>query len=101
MKQEYKMNVTDFRTKVMYLNLNKAELIRIKNLTSKQFKFKVRVYTDFNEVNDSNYKQIWFELNKQLAEEDKFHRIQTHSMRNSKGYSDYGHLAYNNSSDDL
>jgi hypothetical protein len=95
------MNVTDFRTKVMSLNLNKSELIRINTLTSRQFKFKVRVYTDFKEVNDSNYKQVWFELNKQLAKEDKFHRIQTHSMRTSKGYYDYSHLTYNNSSDDL
>lgn len=95
------MNVTDFRNKVMSLNLNKAELIRIKHLTSKQFKFKVRLITDFNEVNDSNYKAVWCKLNEYMAQEDKFHRIQTHSMRTSKGYSDYGHLAYNNSSDDL
>ena len=95
------MNVTDFKNKVLSLNLNKAEVIRIKNLTAKHFKFKVRVSTSFVDVNDSNYKQVWFELNEQLAKEDKFHRIQTHSMRTSKGYVDYGHLAYNNSADDL
>ena len=95
------MNVTDFRNKVMSLNLNKAELIRIKYLTAKEFKFKLRVYTEFEEVNDSNYKQVWFELNKQMAKEDKSYRIQTHSMRNSKGFVDYSHMAYNNSSDDL
>ena len=95
------MNVTDFRNKVLSLNLNKAEVIRIKNLTAKHFKFRVRVSTSFVDVNDSNYKQVWFELNEQLAKEDKFHRIQTHSMRNYKGYVDYSHMAYNNSADDL
>lgn len=96
------MNVTDFKNKVLSLNLNKAEIIRIKNLTSSEFKFKVRLFTEVKEiknVNDSNYKQVWFELNQQLAKEDKFHRIQTHSMRNSKGFIDYSHMAYNNSSE--
>jgi hypothetical protein len=95
------MNVTDFKNKVLSLNLNKTEMIRIKHLTAKQFKFKVKTFTDIKEVTDSNYKQVWFELNKQLAKEDKFHRIQTHSMRNSKGFVDYSHIAYNDSTEDL
>ena len=95
------MNVTEFKNKVLSLNLNKAEIIRIKHLTAKQFKFKLRIYTEFNDVTDSNYKQVWFQLNQQMAKEDKFHRIQTHSMRISKGFVDYSHIAYNNSTDDL
>ena len=98
------MNVTDFKNKVLSLNLNKTETIRIKNLTGRAFKFKVRIFTDFKdvkEITDLNYKQVWFELNKELAKEDKFHRMQTHSMRTSKGFIDYSDLAYNNSADDL
>lgn len=95
------MNVTDFKNKVLSLNLNETESIRIKHLTAKCFKLKVRTFTDIKEVNNSNYKQVWFELNKQLAKEDKFHRIQTHSMRTSKEFVDYSHIAYNNSTDDL
>jgi len=95
------MNVTDFRNKVLSLNLNKAEMIRINNLTASEFKFKLRIFTEFKEVTDSNYKQVWSQMNKQLAKEDKFHRIQTHSMRTSKGCVDYSHMAYNNSADDL
>lgn len=95
------MNVTDFKNKVLSLNLNKTEMIRIKHLTAKHFKFKVKTFTDIKEVTDSNYKQVWFELNKQLAKEDKFHRIQTHSMRTSKGFVDYSHIAYNDSTEDL
>lgn len=95
------MNVTDFKNKVLSLNLNKAEIIRIKHLTAKQFKFKLRIFTEFSEVTDSNYKQVWFQLNQQMAKEDKFHRIQTHSMITSKGFVSYGHIAYNNSADDL
>jgi flagellar basal body rod protein FlgC len=98
------MNVTDFKNKVLSLKLNNAETIRIKNLTGRAFKFKVRIFTDFKdvkEVNESNYKQVWFQLNKELAKEDKFHRMQTHLMRTSKGFIDYSNLAYNNSSDDL
>ena len=95
------MNVTDFRNKVLSFNLNKAEIIRIKHLTAKQFKFKLRIFTNFNEVTDSNYKQVWFELNKHLTKEDKLHRIQTHLMRTSKGFIDYSHMAYNNSVEDL
>jgi len=95
------MNVTDFKNKVMSLNLNEAEAIRIKHLTASQFKFKLRIYTEFSEATDSNYKQVWFQMNQQLAKEDKFHRIQTHSMRTSKGFVDYSHMAYNNSTEDL
>ncbi len=95
------MNVTDFKAKVMSLNLNKAEVIRIKHLTAKEFKFKLRIFTEFKEITDSNYKQVWFKLNQQLAKEDKFHRIQTHSMRISKGFINYSHMAYNNSTEDL
>ena len=95
------MNVTYFKAKVLSLNLNKAELIRIKHLTAKEFKFKLRLYTEFSDVTDSNYKHVWFQLNQQLAKEDKFHRIQTHSMRTSKGFVDYSHIAYNNSTEDL
>lgn len=96
------MNVTDFKNKVLSLNLNKAEIIRIKHLTAKEFKFKLRLYTEFSDVTNSNYKQVWFQMNQQMAKEDKFHRIQTHSMRTSKErYVDYSHLAYNNSTDDL
>lgn len=95
------MNVTDFKNKVLSLNLNKTEIIRIKHLTAKEFKFKLRLYTEFSDVTDSNYKQVWFQMNQQMAKEDKFHRIQTHSMRTSKGFVDYSHIAYNNSTDDL
>ncbi len=95
------MNVTDFRNKVLSLNLNAAEITRIKNLTAKEFKFKLRIYTEFTEVTDSNFKQVWVELNPRMAKEDKFHRIQTHSMRTSKGFIDYSDLAYNGVTDDF
>ena len=45
------MNVTDFKNKVLSLNLNEAENIRIKHLTAKYFKFKVRTFTNIKEVN--------------------------------------------------
>jgi len=95
------MNATEFKNKLLLLNLNQAEVNRVKNLTTKQLKFKLRVYTEFKEITDENYKQVWFKLNTQLAKEDKFHRIQTHSMRNSKGFTDYSHLAYNGVAEDF
>lgn len=95
------MNVTTFKDRLLSLNLNKVERRRVLDLTAKGLMFDLRTYTTFTEITEVNYKQVWFELNKKLAREDKFHRAQTHSMRSSKGFHDYGHLAYNNSSDDL
>jgi hypothetical protein len=95
------MNTTEFKNKLLLLKLNDSEIKRVNNLTTRQLKYKLRLYTDFKEITDNNYKQVWFVLNTQLAKEDKFHRMQTHSMRNSKGYSDYSHLAYNCVTDDL
>jgi len=95
------MNVTDFKSKMLALNLNEVEARRVKNLKAKGLKYDLRVFTDFTEITDENYRQVWFQLNKQLAKEDKFHRIQTHSMRSSKGFVDYSHLAYNGVADDF
>jgi len=97
-----KLNPTEFKNKLLLLNLNKAEIRRVKNLTTKQLKFNLRVYTDFKEITDENYKQVWRKLNCGLAKEDKFHRIQNHNARNSKyAYVDYSHLAYNGVADDF
>jgi hypothetical protein len=97
------MNITDFRNNVLSLNLNKAEITRINNLTASNFKFLVVKFTEFSykNINELNFKKVWFEINKILAKEDKFHRIQTHSMRNYRGYSDYSHLAYNGVTEDF
>ena len=94
-------NATEFKTRVLSLNLNVAEIVRIKNLTTKQLKLNLREFTEFKEITEANYKQVWFHLNQYLAKQDKFHRIQTHKMRNSTGYVDYSHLAYNNGSDNF
>lgn len=96
------MNITNFREKVLTLNLNEAEIKRIKNLGARHFKFLVSKHTVFDSVTDENYKKVWHALNKILANEDKFHRKQTHEMRNYKGgYVDYGYLAYNGVTDDF
>lgn len=97
------MNITDFRNNVLSLNLNKAEITRINNLTASNFKFLVVKFTEFSykNINELNFKKVWFEINKILAKEDKFHRIQTHSMRNYRWYSDYSHLAYNGVTEDF
>ena len=95
------MNATEFKNNVLSLSLNPAEVIRIKNLTTKQLKLNLREFTEFKEITEANYKQVWFQLNQYLAKQDKFHRIQTHKMRHSTGYVDYSHLAYNNVSDDF
>lgn len=96
------MNITDFREKVLKLNLNHKEIKRINNLTSKYFKFLLGKKLQIREVTDKNYKEVWYRLNGLLAKDDKFHRQQTHRMRNSKvEFVDFSHLAYNNSSEDL
>lgn len=95
------MNITTFREKVLTLNLNKAEKNRINHLTSRAFKYDVKRYTEFKEVTDDNFKQVWSKLNQQLAKEDKFNKAQIQSMRHAKEYVDYSDLAYNNSADDL
>jgi predicted PP-loop superfamily ATPase len=95
------MNPTEFKNKLLLLKLNQAEVARIKNLTTKELKFKLRIFTPFKEITDENYKKVWQLLNMQLAKEEKFYRIQSHNMRQSIGYSDYSHLAYNNVTDDL
>jgi hypothetical protein len=95
------MNVTELKSKLLSLNLNKVEKYRVECLRAKELKFKLRTYTDFTEITDENYKEVWYQLNKQIAKEDKFHRAQTHSMRNSSGYVDYSHLAYNGVTEDF
>jgi broad specificity polyphosphatase/5'/3'-nucleotidase SurE len=100
-KNTVTMNPTEFKNKLLELNLNKVEKERVKNIRTKSLKFDLRVNTDFSEITDDNYKQVWFQLNQQYAKDDKFHRIQTHSMRNCRGFEDYSDMAYNNSSDDL
>jgi hypothetical protein len=97
------MNITTFREKVLELNLCPAEKKRIQNLTSSYFKF-LRSKTEFKntEVDEKNYKAVWYRLNTLLAQDDKFHRKQKHMMRTSKrNFADYSHLAYNNSADDF
>lgn len=97
------MNTTQFKEKVLTLNLNKAEIKRIKNLTTRSFKYDLRMLLQMKkeEVTENNFKMVWNILNQQMAKEDKFHRIQTHSMRNCKEYIEYGHLAYNGVADDF
>jgi hypothetical protein len=95
------MNVTDFKTKLTALNLNDVEKSRVRSLTAKGLKHKLKFYTEFTEVTDLNYKTVWFKLNQQIAKENKAHRMMVHSLRSSSGYEDYSHLAYNNSSEDL
>lgn len=95
------MNPTEFKNEVLKLNLNKAEEIRVRNITTRSLKWNLREHTDFSQITEDNYKKVWFQLNKQLAKEDKFHRIQTHSMRNCRGFEDYSSTSYNNHTDDL
>ena len=95
------MNVTDFKNFVTesFPNLNHAEHTRLKNLTARGFKYASSKLPEA--VTLDNIRKSWQIINMQLAKEDKFHRIQTHSMRNYRGCEDYSNQAYNGSSDDL
>ena len=61
------MNTTEFKNKLLLLKLNDSEIKRVNNLTTRQLKYKLRLYTDFKEITDNNYKQVWFVLNTKLA----------------------------------
>lgn len=93
------MNITEFKSLVE--PANKAEETRLNNLTSRHFKH-LSNGIGVKEVNTENASKVWHSLNNKLAAEDKFHRQQTHEMRNYKGgFEDYSDMAYNNSADDL
>lgn len=99
------MNPTQFKEKVLTLNLNQAEITRVKNISTRSFKYDLKRLLDMKkeDITDKNFKMVWSTLNKQYAKDDKFHRIQTHSMRNffKRPFTDYSNIAYNNSSEDL
>lgn len=98
------MNITEFKNNVLKLNLNSAEIKRINNLSASSFKYNAYHFCNISskKITIDNFKQIWNKLNKQLAKEDKFHRMQTHSMRNRRTvFIDYSNAAYNNHTDDL
>ena len=54
------MNVTEFKNKILSLNLNNVETNRVNNLTLRDFKYKIKTFTNFKEANNRNYKQILF-----------------------------------------
>lgn len=95
------MNITTFKSLVK--TYNKAEERRLNNLSSSHYKFLINKYSiGIKNINESNVQIVWNTLNEVLAEEDKFHRKQTHDMKYSKSsYQDYSHLAYNNVTDDF
>ena len=97
------MNITTFKEKVLLLNLNEVEIKRINNLSGRHYKSLTLKYaTKYTGIGEHNYKEIWSILNPILAEEEKFHRRQTHMIRTSKHqFVDYSASAYNNSTDDL
>lgn len=100
------MGIGEFKDKVkqLYPNLNKVELRRLNNLTSRHWKFLLIKYCEINykQVTEDNLGSIWFKLNKKLASEDRFHRREVHLMRNSKhSYEDYSYLAYNGVTEDF
>lgn len=91
------MNVTRFKELANSTNLSKTEKFRIDNLLARCFKYMTRECP----ATEDNWKKVLHSVKKELARNYKFHRIQTHNMRSSKGYIDYSSQAYNNSSDDL
>lgn len=79
------MNITTFKEKVLLLNLNEVEIKRINNLSGRHYKFLTLKYaTKYTGIGEHNYKEIWSILNPILAEEERFHRRQTHMIRNPK-----------------
>lgn len=93
------MNITEFKRLVN--PANEAESKRLSELTSRHLKHTIK-HLDLPEPTRENTSKVWQSLNKQFAKEDKFHKQQTHEMRNFKGgFEDYSDMAYNNSSDDL
>ena len=99
-----KINITRFKELALELGCpkNNKERQRLKNLSSKTLKFLTCERRLPEGLSEKTIWKAWHIINQKLASWEKCDRRINHLMKTSKKrYIDYGHLAYNNSADDL
>ena len=96
------MNITNFKEKVLTLDLKPIEVKRIKNLSGSHYRFMTKSICSYKFIGDHNFEEVWSLLSPKLEKEEIFNKNIRVMMDNSKhSFIDYSHLSYNGVTDDF